>query len=293
MTVLNLGSLNIDRVFRVGHIARPGETIGSTGVQIFAGGKGANQSVALARAGAQVAHAGQIGPDGIWLLEKLNAENVDTRRIRVGDSPTGQAIIQVDEAGQNAIILFGGANHEMAPADVDQMLAGFGSGDWLLLQNETSSIGHAIERAKQRSLHVAFNPAPFDARVADYPWHLADLLCVNEVEGAAMTEETVPDQIVAALAKKLPRGEILLTLGAAGVLYRGPAGEFRVPAPAVQAVDTTAAGDTFLGYFLAGISQQLAVRENLERACRAAALCVTRPGAIDAIPRLAEVVGYG
>src|SRR5207249_2109455 len=120
---------------------------------------------------------------------------------------------------QNAIVLFGGANHEIVPADVDQMLSGFGSGDWLLVQNETSAIGHAIERAKQQCLNVAFNPAPFDARVAGYPWQLVDLLCVNEVEGTAMTGKTAPDRIVAALAARLPRGEILLTLGAAGVLY--------------------------------------------------------------------------
>ena len=107
MAILNLGSLNIDRVFRVSRIARPGETIASTSLQVFAGGKGANQSVALARAGAQVSHAGKLGADGAWLLEKLAQEGIDTRRVRSGPEATGQAIIQVDDAGQNAIVLLG------------------------------------------------------------------------------------------------------------------------------------------------------------------------------------------
>ena len=179
MDVLNLGSLNIDRVFRVRTIVRPGETIASHALDVFAGGKGANQSVALARAGARVAHAGKLGADGAWLLEKLAREGVDTSRVLVGQGPTGQAIIQVDDAGQNAIVLKSGENHAITPDEIDVWLDGWKPGTWLLVQNEISSVGHAIGRAKQRGLCVAFNPAPIDDRVGQYPLDLVDLLCVN------------------------------------------------------------------------------------------------------------------
>ncbi|HEV3137614.1 MAG TPA: ribokinase [Pirellulales bacterium] len=292
MAILNFGSLNIDRVFRVGHIARPGETIASATLGVFAGGKGANQSVALARAGAQVAHAGKIGADGGWLLDKLGQEKIDTRWVRTGSGATGQAMIQVDDAGQNAIVLLAGANHEVSPNEIDEALADFPAGSWLLVQNETSSVGHAIQSAKARGMRVALNPAPFDVGVLEYPLGQIDLLCVNESEAAAMAGAAAPEQIVAALAGQLPKCEIVLTLGSAGVLYRGAAGEIRVAAPQVRAVDATAAGDTFLGYFLASRCRQVGVRESLDVACRAAALCVTRPGAMDSIPRLDEVLAF-
>ncbi len=292
MPILNFGSLNIDRVFRVGHIARPGETIAGTSLAVFAGGKGANQSVALARAGAQTAHAGKIGTDGRWLLDKLRQEKVDTRWVRVGDGATGQALIQVDDTGQNAIVLLAGANHEISPGEVDEALADFPAESWLLVQNETSSVAHAIQTAKARGMRVAFNPAPFDDRVLEYPLDQLDLCCVNETEGAAMAGAGPSEQIAAALACQLPNCDILLTLGSAGVLYRGAAGQIHVAAPQVDAIDTTAAGDTFLGYFLAGRCRELGLRENLELACRAAALCVTRPGAMDSIPRLDEVLAF-
>ena len=292
MRILNFGSLNIDRVFRVGHIARPGETIGSASLNVFAGGKGANQSVALARAGAQVAHAGKIGGDGKWLLERLNQEKVDTRWIRVGTGATGQAIIQVDDAGQNAIVLLAGANHEVSPGEIDEVLADCPAESWLVVQNETSSVGHAIHSAKARGMRVAFNPAPIDRRVLEYPMSQLDLLCVNETEGEAMAGAGPPEQIVADLAARFAKCEILLTLGSGGVLYRGPVGPMRVAAPQVQAVDTTAAGDTFFGYFLAGRCRDMGLRESLELACRAAALCVTRAGAMDSIPRLDEVLAF-
>jgi ribokinase len=292
MAILNFGSLNIDRVFRVGHIARPGETTASTSLEVFAGGKGANQSVALARAGAEVAHAGKIGADGRWLLDKLGQEKIDTRWVKVSRGATGQAMIQVDDEGQNAIVLLAGANHEISPAEIDETLADFPAGSWLLVQNETSSVAHAIHSAKARGMRVAFNPAPFDSGVLKYPLDHLDLICVNESEAAAMAGAAAPEQIAAALAGEFPNCEILITLGSAGVLYRGTAGKIQVAAPKVDAIDATAAGDTFFGYFLAGHCRDLGVRESLEMACRAAALCVTRPGAMDSIPRLDEVLAF-
>lgn len=290
--IYNLGSLNIDRVFHVAHIVRPGETIASTSSAEFAGGKGANQSVALARAGATVAHIGLIGPDGAWLRDKLAEENVDTRWIRQGEGPTGQAIIQVDAAGQNAIVLLAGANQQIMPEEIDAALADAPRDAWLLAQNETSAVDHAIRAAKRRGLRVALNPAPFDARVEPYPLELVDLLCLNETEGAAMTGQNSADAIVETMGGRLPHCEILLTLGAAGAICRAPDGEIRQPGFRVEVVDTTAAGDTFLGYYLAGLSAGLNPPQRLEHACRAAALCVTRFGAMDSIPRREEVGNF-
>ena len=291
--IFNLGSLNIDRVFRVEHIARPGETIGSKSLAEFAGGKGANQSVALARAGAKVAHIGKIGPDGVWLAEKLAAEGIDTRWIRQGASPTGQAIIQVDDAGQNAIVLEAGANAEITPREVDEALADAAAGAWLLVQNETSAVAHAIGAAKKRGLRVAFNPAPFNALVRQYPLASVDLLCLNETEAAALTGQTSTAAMLEALARELPDCEILLTLGAQGAIRRAAGAEIRQPGLSVKAVDTTAAGDTFLGYYLAAQAAGFDPPACLETACRAAALCVTRPGAMESIPRREEVLTFG
>jgi ribokinase len=292
VAILNLGSLNVDRVFAVDHIVAPGETIAGRSPRVFAGGKGANQSVALARAGVEVAHAGKIGPDGQWLLEKLARENVGTRWVRVGSRPSGQAMIQVTGDGQNAIVVIGGANYEITPEEVDESLASFSADDWLLVQNETSAVEHAIRAAKGRGMRVALNPAPFDGRVEQYPLEQLDLLCVNQSEGAAMTGQTSPQAIRAALAARLPDCEIVLTLGPAGAIGHGPDGPMRSDARRVAAVDTTAAGDTFLGYYLAARTGGLDSRASLERACRAAALCVTRPGAMDSIPRLEEVLAF-
>jgi ribokinase len=292
MDILNLGSLNVDRVFRVARIVRAGETIASTSLALFAGGKGANQSVALARAGVKVAHAGKIGADGRWLLDKLAHEGIDTARVLIGDSPTGQALIQVDDAGENAIVLVAGANQQITPAEVDAALAGFAAGSWLLVQNETSSVEHAIRSAKGRGMRVAFNPAPYDDRVQQYQLGLVDLLCVNETEGSALSGKSAPRDIAAALAARLPSSEILLTLGAAGVTRCGPDGLEQSGARRVDVVDATAAGDTFLGYYLAGLIRNLPPKECVEMAIRAAALCVTRPGAMDSIPHWDEVQGF-
>lgn len=292
MAILNLGSLNIDRVFRVPRIVGPGETIASHSLRVFAGGKGANQSVALAHAGAQVVHAGKIGLDGRWLLDKLRQSGVDASAVVEGDSPTGQAIIQVDDAGQNAIVVLGGANAEITEGDVERALDGCPQATWLLAQNETSAVGHAIVRAKECGLRVALNPAPMDDRVRQYPLELVELLCVNQTEAAALSGKSEIDEIVESLAAAFPRCEIVITLGADGAIHAGPQGRVRSAGRRVTPVDTTAAGDTFLGYYLASRSREISVSESLDTACRAAALCVTRPGALASIPRMDEVAAF-
>jgi ribokinase len=283
--VYNLGSLNIDRVLRVERIARPGETVAARCVALFAGGKGANQSVALRRAGAQVVHIGRVGHDGRWLIDKLADDGIDTRFVTVSSGLTGQAIIQVDDAGENSIVLSGGANLELACEDVERALQEAPAGSWLLVQNETSAVEEAMRLAHARRMRVALNPAPFDQRAREYSLDLVHLICVNETEGAALTGESSAERVVSGLRKRLPQAEVLLTLGAAGAWYSGPLGEWRsCSAPVHEVVDTTAAGDTFLGYFLAARAATVQPDVCLERACRAATWCCTRAGAMDSIP---------
>jgi ribokinase len=287
--VLNIGSLNIDRVFRVPHLVRPGETLTSRSLQVFAGGKGANQSVALARAGAAVAHCGKVGPDGAWLIDTLSTEGIDTGFVTRSDTPTGQAIIQVADDGQNAIVLLAGANHALTNDDVDAALSRCATGTFVLTQNETRGVAYLIARAAERGLSVIFNPAPFTPAVLDYPLERVALLIVNESEGRGLADQSSPDGILTALRSRLPATDVILTLGANGVLYDGKDGRIQVSAIAVDAVDTTAAGDTFIGYFLSSRLGGATVRTSLQTACRAAALAVSRPGAIDSIPHRSEL----
>ena len=297
MRICNFGSLNIDRVFRLPRIVRGGETLPATSLATFAGGKGANQSVALARAGAagvRVSHAGCIGDDGRWLIDKLNDAGVDTTHVRtLDDAPTGQAIIQVDDAGENAIILLAGANHRVTAEHVAAALEDLAADDWLLLQNEINDVSGIIDAAAARGLRVALNPAPFTDAVRSYPLAKVDLLCVNEHEAAGLLATDDVQDVDAALEAlgRVAAGDVVLTRGSAGVAWRGRDGS-RLDKPAADrgpVVDTTAAGDTFVGYDLAHLAAGAGVAAALERAVQAAGLCVTRPGAMDSIPQAGEV----
>ena len=291
MSILVFGSLNIDHVYQVEHLVRPGETLPSTEYRRFQGGKGANQSVALARAGADVFHAGRIGPEGLWLRDALAAEGVDVTHVSLDSQPTGHAVIQVDPAGENSILLYGGANLTVTSDDAHYVLSHFGEGDWLLLQNEISSLPAILRAAAARGMTVAFNPAPMTPEVLQYPLESVSLFVVNQTEGAALaeTEDASTASIVEMLRARYPHAAILLTLGGEGSLYSDGGAYIKTPAQPVEAVDTTAAGDTFIGYFLAELLGGEAVRAALVLASRAAALCVTRQGAADSIPRRGEL----
>jgi ribokinase len=289
MKILNFGSLNIDHVYRVGHICRPGETIPSSAYQVFAGGKGANQSAALALAGAQVFHAGQVGPEGQWLIAKLAGLGVDMRFTRTAAEPTGHAIIQVDTGGQNSIVLYPGANHTIPRAAVQEVISHFNPMDILLLQNEINDIPYIMEKGRERGMRLCFNPAPFSSQVTSYPIELIDIVVVNETEGTGLTGSDSTDNLIGQLTAKWPGATFLLTLGEKGARYCSPAETIEVPAVPVQPVDTTAAGDTFIGYFLAGLAADLKPSAALQRAARAPPLCVTRHGAMDSIPAAGEL----
>ncbi len=289
MPILNLGSVNIDHVYEVEHFVRPGETLGSSDYQIFSGGKGFNQSIALARAGAKTLHAGRVGHEGDWLIERLKTEGIDTTHLHENETPTGHAIIQVTPAGENAIVLHGGANQALTQADLDAALNSLSPGDYFLTQNETNLVPWALQKARDQKLKIVFNPAPMSAAVRDYPLQLVDLFVLNETEAEGLTGETDPDAILREMLACYPGSATVLTLGSRGAIYFDADQFHQESAPTVEAIDTTAAGDTFIGYFLAEIMQSIDPAQALKQGCRAAALCVTRPGAADSIPTLAEL----
>ncbi len=291
MNILCYGSMNIDCVYKVPHIVRPGETIASCEYSEFPGGKGANQAVAAARAGAAVFHAGKIGRDGIALRDVLAAEGIDVANVAVDQEiHTGRAIIQVETGGaENAIVLFPGTNQAIGKADIDTVLAKFGNDTMLILQNEISHVPYLIEKAKKSGLKICFNPAPFNPEIKNYPLKMLDIIILNEIEAEGLSGESDPQKIILKLSKILPETEIVLTLGAKGALYSYLGESLFVPAEKVKAVDTTAAGDTFIGYLIAGRTAGLSAGQSLKNACRAAAITVTRPGAIPSIPFAAEL----
>jgi len=289
MNLLNIGSLNIDHVYRLPHLARPGETLSTREYARHAGGKGLNQSIAAARAGAAVRHAGCLGPEGGWLRDLLDGEGVDTTHLHEVDAPTGHAIIQVDDQGENSIVVFPGANGELTQAQVAAAVGGMAKGDLLLLQNETNVVPAAIRAGHDAGLTVLFNPAPMKPEVLDFPLDLIDILVCNETEGEELTGESEPEAILSALSSSQRERQVVLTLGRQGCLYTGRYERFAVPACEVQAVDTTGAGDTFVGYYAAGLAEGLPPRQALELAAAASALAVTRPGAAGAIPKRAEI----
>ena len=290
MKILNFGSLNIDYVYSVEHFVKPGETISAKKLETFCGGKGLNQSVALARAGACAYHAGSVGKEGGMLIEQLKDAGADTGYVRIGDGPSGHAVIQVDNAGENCIIINGGANHTIGEEFIDRVMAGFEPGDICLTQNELNNVPCILRSAHRRGVKVAFNPSPFDRDILNYPLDCVSWFILNEVEGEGITGETEPEAIAQNLLSRYPQCRVVLTLGKEGVLYRDRDTAASHGIYKVKAVDTTGAGDTFTGYFLAGISQGLELEEILTRASVASSLAVSKKGAASSIPRLDEVL---
>lgn len=280
MKVINFGSLNIDYVYRVHDFARPGETISALSFSRFAGGKGLNQSIALARAGAQTLHAGVIGKDGIFLLDTLRESGVDCSSVMVDEhSPSGHAVIQVADSGENEIVLFPGTNHNITHDAIEQTLSCVDAGDILLLQNEISAIPEIMREAAKREMRIFFNPAPMTAAVLDYPLELANTLIVNETEWDALKAHRFSDGI-----------NVLRTMGAKGAVYND---SIRVPAKRVdKVVDTTAAGDTFIGYFIAELLRNQSIETAMEMASLASGWCIQRAGAAASIPWRQELREY-
>lgn len=287
--ILNFGSINVDNVFQVEEFVRPGETVESKGLELLPGGKGLNQSVALSRAGAEVYHAGKVGSDGQWLLDLMNDAGVHTEFVAKTGSSTGKAIIQVNRAGQNCIIIHHGANGEITKDDIDSTLEHFAPGDLLLLQNEINNILYLIDKTFEHGMKIAWNPSPLSAEFRNYPLEKISMFLLNEIEGNGLTGETDPEWMAQALLERSPDAKVVLTLGKGGVLYRDAHQSCRHGIYRVPVVDTTGAGDTFTGFFLAGTLRGLPPEEALRIASVASSIEVSRKGAAVAVPTLEEV----
>jgi ribokinase len=288
--ILNFGSLNIDHVYTVDHFVRAGETLASQSRQTFSGGKGLNQSIALANAGMTTYHAGCIGTDGESLLTLLCDYNVDTRYIHKTDTPSGHAIIQVEPNGQNCILLFGGANQAVTKEHIDKTLADFTRyGSHIILQNEIAHGPYIAQKAEEHGLSVIFNPSPANDTIHDILRHKIDYLILNEVEAQTISAASGTHEQIAALRARFPRTTLVLTLGKNGVIYTSPTTQERHGIYQTPVVDTTAAGDTFTGFFVASLIRGDPPQESLRIASQAASLAVSRHGAAPSIPTLEEV----
>ncbi|SFN79957.1 ribokinase [Proteiniclasticum ruminis] len=293
MKILNFGSLNIDYVYQVEHLVRPGETLSSVDRKVFAGGKGLNQSIAMARAGAKVYHAGVVGEEGVFLTEILRRNDVDTEYIEkeIGQS-TGHAVILVDQQGQNSIILYGGTNQRQNRSHIEKILNGFDKGDYLVLQNEINELSFIMDKAYERGMKVILNPSPMNEKIQSLDLNKVSMLILNEVEGRDLSGEEDPQEILKVLSETYPSMTIILTVGVNGAYYKSGEESVFQSAYKVQAVDTTGAGDTFTGYLIAALSRGETVENSMNLAAKASAISVTRNGAEASIPIIAEVLDY-
>ncbi len=289
MKVLNFGSLNLDYVYHVDHFVKPGETLSAEAQTLNAGGKGLNQSIALARAGAEVYHAGCVGSTGRMLKELLEENGVNTVHLLPTDAMQGNAVIQVVPSGENSILLFGGSNQAVKKAQVDETLAAFGPGDVLVLQNEINEIPYIVERAYGRGMTIVLNPSPFNEKLAAVDFNKIGWFLVNEIEAEQISGETEPEKAWEVIHAKWPEASAVITLGKNGsCAYRtmtdGTVEKAAVSAYSVTAVDTTAAGDTYTGYFIKSLFSGKTLEEAMRTASAASAISVTREGAAPSVP---------
>ena len=269
--ILNFGSINLDLVYQVPHLPSPGETLASTSFERHLGGKGVNQSIAAARAGAEVRHIGCLGPDGGWLREQIAGFGLSTDEIAEVATPTGHAVIYVDAGAENQIVLFGGSNRSFTTRQIDAALDTAWAGDWVLLQNETNMVPYIAQQARVRGLNVAYSAAPFDAGAVREVIDHVTLLALNEGEASTLRTDMGQGP------ESLGLAHILVTKGTKGAELHSDGKVFRQDSFAVEAVDTTGAGDTFLGAFMAGFIEGDA-EAALRFAAAASAVQVTRQG---------------
>ena len=298
--VVVIGSLNMDLVTRAPRLPRGGETLIGHSFATVSGGKGANQAVAAARLGARVAMVGCVGNDdyGVQLRDALLAEQIDCQAVSIVEDSSGVALIVVDDNSQNAIVIVAGANGAMTPAVIDRFDAVLQAADVVICQLEIpdATVGHALKRARAQGKTVILNPAPA-SRPLPADWFGAiDYLIPNESEAAALTGLPVDSlQTAEAAANRLiamGAGKVIITLGAEGSLFANGKGFEHFPAPKVQAVDTTAAGDTFVGGFAAALASGKSEVEAIRYGQVAAALSVTRAGAQPSIPTMSDVQAF-
>ena len=292
MKILCMGSFNQDMVYSVDHIAAGGETILADKRSLFWGGMGLNQAVALARSYDRVYMAGMVNPQESDVRQFLRENRLHDDFLAFSDQPTGHAIICVDRNGQNSITVFGGANQNLTERYVQETLSHFDAGDLILIQNETNQLETILRSAKAHNMLIAMNPSPFSEKLLQLPLELVDYFLINEIEGYQLTGYHAPREILQAARKRFPNAVIILTLGGAGAALASEQGIFTHAAYDVSVVDTTAAGDTFTGYFLSGLARELDAPAALEQASKASAITVSRSGATASIPTLDEVLAF-
>ena len=289
MRVLNFGSLNLDYVYQVSHFVQPGETLSAVSQTVNAGGKGLNQSIALVKAGAEVCHAGCIGAGGELLRSILKENGVNTEYLREVSALQGNAVIQVNPEGQNCILLFGGSNQCITEEQIAKTMDAFSPGDWLVLQNEINHLPLIVEAGYRRGMKIALNPSPFNEKLSEVDFGKLTWLLVNEIEAEQLSRSHEPEKTWQLLRGKYPSLSLLVTLGSDGsVAFTKEETVYHRAFP-VTAVDTTAAGDTFTGYFVAGLMEGQSLRACMRRASMASAISVTRPGAAPSVPGREEV----
>lgn len=289
MKIYSLGSLNIDYVYTVDHFVAAGETLASEKMTVFPGGKGLNQSVALAKAGAKVIHGAVIGDNGDLLMETLSKAGVNTDRIEKVSGSCGHAMIQVDKNGQNCILLFPGTNHCVDKAYIEKFLFDAEKDDIILLQNEISGLDAAFEIAHQKQMQIVFNPSPFHGDLKSLPISYVKWWVCNEIEGAELLSSNESKEIANNFVKLFPHSNLILTLGKDGSVFVNADTYIEQPIYEVDTVDTTAAGDTFTGYFIASLASGKDVAASLDLAAKASSITVSRQGAATSIPLLDEV----
>lgn len=291
MKILVYGSINLDITFFVPHIVLPGETMNSKGKAIRPGGKGANQASAIALSGSECYLAGKINAKDNWILELLNSYKVNTDFVLKNGSHTGEATIQIADNGQNSIILTPGSNRELHKAEIDEVLENFTQGDILVIQNETNHINSLILKAKTKKLRIVFNPSPITRDLLNLPLDLVDMFFVNEIEARALANCDGDDEtVLKKLSQIYKNAEIIMTLGNKGAFYRK--GEYQAFCDIypVKVLDTTCAGDTFLGYFLTSyFTLSHSIEDSLALASKSSSIAVSRIGSLESIPHKEEV----
>ena len=289
MKILNFGSCNIDYVYTVDHIVQPKETLSAVSLQQFVGGKGLNQSVAIAKSGFPVYHAGCVGKDGGMLVNYMKSVGVDTKYVIAPVETSGHAIIQLDKQGQNCILLFPGANDSVSVEFIDRVLSDFEGGDFLVLQNEISNLDYIINEASKKGMKIFLNPSPFNEKLKPDMFSKIYCLILNEVELSGIAGTSDIEKGLEILKDKYTECRVVATLGGDGSIYSYKDTLIKQPAFNVEVVDTTAAGDTFMGYFISQIAIEKPVDEALRTASLAASITVSRKGAAPSIPYMKEI----
>ncbi|EJM13503.1 ribokinase [Pseudomonas sp. GM18] len=298
--VVVIGSLNMDLVTRAPRLPRGGETLIGQSFATVSGGKGANQAVAAARLGAQVSMVGCVGSDayGEALRGALLAEQIDCQAVSTVEDSSGVALIVVDDNSQNAIVIVAGANGALTPEVIDRFDSVLQTADVIICQLEVpdATVGHALKRGRELGKTVILNPAPA-SRPLPADWYAAiDYLIPNESEASALSGLPVDSLSTAEAAATrliaMGAGKVIITLGAQGSLFANGTRFEHFPAPTVTAVDTTAAGDTFVGGFAAALAAGKSEAEAIRFGQVAAALSVTRAGAQPSIPTLSDVQAF-